>query len=130
MSATASPSTTLRDPGNSLNTALDIGILRGVSNYKDFVGSTDRDDYYRFTLTQTSNFKLSLTGLTDYADADLIYDNNGNGQIDYGETLGRTDGSQYSDGSINQTLGAGTYFIHVYTDYSSQNTNYTLSLSA
>ena len=130
LSATRSPSTTPTDPGNSLNTALNVGTLSGTSNYKDFVGSTDRDDYYRFTLAQTSNFKLSLTGLTDSAYADLIYDNNGNGQIDYGENLGSTSGSQYGNGSINKTLGAGTYSIHVYTYYSSQNTNYTLSLSA
>ncbi len=130
VSANPSPSTTPTNPGNSLSTALNIGTLSGTSIYKDFVGSTDRDDYYRFTLPSSSKFKLSLTDLTDFVNAELIYDYNGNTQRDDGDSLDSTSGTPHSNGSINRTLGAGTYFIHVYTNYSSLNSNYTLSLSA
>jgi len=129
LSATPTPPTTPSDPGSTLGTALDIGYLSGSRTYKDFVGTVGTDDYYRFSLASNSTLKLSLTGLTDSANVQLIHDNNGNGQVDYNDVLASAYGSSSSPGSISQTLGAGTYYIHVYTpSYFSSNTNYTLNL--
>ncbi|MEH2180519.1 PPC domain-containing protein [Nostoc sp.] len=130
LTATATPPTTPRDPGSTLGTALDIGNLYSIS-YKDFVGSVDHDDYYRFTLTATRNFNLSLSGLSNYANVDVIQDSNGNGQYDqyFGEKLYDTYGNSSNNGSINHILGAGTYFVRVYTNNSSD-TNYNLTLFA
>lgn len=128
------------DPGNTLNTAFNIGILNRQSSIKEFVGANDRDDYYSITLANTSEFNLKLS--SDRAYADLIFDANGNGKYDAypiiasngafvtsEESIGSTykiSGSQ----PISRTLGAGTYYIHVYTDASASDSNYTLNLSA
>ncbi len=126
----ATTATTPKDPGSSLSAALDIGSLSGKRSFSDFIGSADRKDYYRFSLASTSNFNLSLTGLQDSAEAELIYDSNGNNQVDSGETLEYDYGSSYDNGSISSPLGAGTYFLRLSTYYSSSNTNYTLGVSA
>ncbi len=131
LSVTPSPAAPLIFPGSTLGTASDIGYLSGsTSTFKNFVGSANDNEYYRFSLAGTSNFNLSLSGLTDSANVQLIYDNNGNGQVNYDVTLASVYGYSSSPGSINQTLGAGTYYIRVYTNSPSYNTNYTLNLSA
>jgi hypothetical protein len=120
------------DPGNDLGKALDIGTV-STSNrsFTDFVGATDNDDYYRFNLTQVSDFSLSLTGLTDDAGVELIYDANGNGQYDEGyEQIDSSNSYNSRNASIHTTLGAGSYFLKVYTNSVSNNTNYTLAVSA
>ncbi len=129
IAATPIPTTTVRDPGSTLDDAVDIGTVRSSSSIKEFVGSTDRNDYYRFTLASASNLNASLYGLSDGANVELIFDRNSNGQVDYNETLDSDYGSSYYSGAINRTLGAGTYFFRVYTS-SSENTSYTLNLSA
>jgi hypothetical protein len=118
------------EPGNTPATALNVDVLTGTRTFNDFVGSTDRDDYYRFSLTGPSDFSLSLSNLSDYAQARLYVDINGNGRIDSDETLDTAYGSSFGNGSISKTLGPATYFVDVYTTGSSYNTNYTLGLSA
>lgn len=129
VSATATSPTTPTDPGNTLNTALDIGTL-SRTNFDDFVGSADRSDYYRFNIATTSNFRLSLKGLSDNANAQLIYDSNGNGRVDDIDSLNLSIGGINDNASINSALGAGTYFIRVNVPYGSANTNYNLGISA
>lgn len=129
VSAIATSPTTPADPGNTLNTALDIGTLSRTS-FDDFVGSADGNDYYRFNIATTSNLKLSLKGLSDNANTQLIYDNNGNGQIDSVDSLKVGVGGINNNASISSDLGAGTYFIRVYVPYGSANTNYNLGISA
>lgn len=127
------------DPGNTLDSAFNLGILNRQSSIKGFVGANDRDDYYRITLANTAEFNLNLG--SDRAYADIIFDANGNEQYDAfpiissngafvtsSESVGSTykiSGSQ----PISRTLGAGTYYIHVYTDASASDSNYTLNLS-
>lgn len=116
--------------GNTLNTAFNLGVLSSSRSFRDFIGSTDREDYYRFTLASTSNFNLSLSGLTGTTQVQLILDKNGNGQFNSSESLYSEYGSTNDNASINSPLGAGTYFIRINTEYSpSTNTNYTLGVS-
>ncbi|KAF3887965.1 MULTISPECIES: PPC domain-containing protein [Nostocales] len=128
ISATAAPRTTPKDPGNTFGTAVDFGTLNTQRSFTDFVGSSDRNDYYRFSLDQTSNFNLSLGSLSSYADVELIFDSNGNGIYDANEKWYQSDGNPWRNGTISSTLGAGTYFIRVYTADLIDNTNYTLEI--
>jgi hypothetical protein len=106
--------------GNTLATARDITIGATPTSYSDFVGSTDTNDYYRFSLGTSSNFSLNLTGLSADADVSLL---DSNGSV----ITSSTNGSNSSE-SITRQLNAGTYFVLVYP-YSGS-TNYNLSLSA
>jgi trimeric autotransporter adhesin len=115
--------------GNTLATARNLGTLAGSVTLQDFVGASDRNDYYRFALTGNTNFNLLLSGLTNNADVELIRDLNGNGRVDAGEVLRLSDLSGTSSESISLSLGAGTYFVRVYP-FDSGNTTYTLNLTA
>ena len=73
------------------------------------VGSVDRDDYYRFTLTNPqSNFNLSLFGQSDSAEVELIADDNHNGQVDYYEIINSDYGSRIYNANIRSNLGYGS----------------------
>ncbi len=96
----------------------------------DFVGDLDVEDYYRFTLDQTSDLYLSLDGLSADADVELIQDINGDGFVDFNEVLNRS--SQASNTSEEMTqfnLSPGTYFVNVYQFWLGDNTTYNLTLS-
>jgi subtilisin family serine protease len=106
--------------GNSLATARNIGTLSGTQSFSDWVGSTDTNDFYRFSLSQSSNFNLSLNGLSADADVQLL---NSAGTI-------LASSSNYGSASeaISRLLASDTYYIRVYPF--TGNTSYTLSLSA
>ena len=117
----AAASVTIPDnAGNTLATARDITIGATPTSYSDFVGSTDTNDYYRFSLGDTSDFSLNLTGLSADADVSLL---DSNGSVITSSTNGGT-----SNESVTRQLNAGTYYVRVYP-YSGS-TNYNLSLSA
>ena len=116
------------DPGNTLETAYNIGTLSDTRTFTDAVSSSDTSDFYRFNLDNTSNFNLSLTGLSSDADVRLIQDVNSNGIVDDGDEIVRSSLSDSQDESINRSLAAGTYFTQVY-QYSGD-TSYNLNLSA
>ncbi|MBD2599704.1 MAG: S8 family serine peptidase [Microcystis sp. M20BS1] len=107
--------------GNTLATARAITVGSSTTSYTDWVGSTDTNDYYRFTLANSSNFNLSLTGMTADADVRLL---NSSGSFIASSTNGGT-----ASESITRQLSAGTYYIRVYP-YQSANTNYNLAVSA
>jgi len=116
------------DPGNTLETAYNIGILSDTHTFTDVVSSSDTNDFYRFSLDSTSNLNLSLTDLSSDADVRLIQDVNGNGIVDDGDEIVHSAWSGSNDESINHSLTTGTYFAQVY-QYSGD-TSYTLNLSA
>jgi hypothetical protein len=115
------------DPGNTLETAYNIGTLSDTRTFTDAVSSSDTSDFYRFSLDNTSNLNLSLTGLSSDADVRLIQDVNSNGIVDDSDEIVRSAWGGSNDESINHSLAAGTYFAQVY-QYSGD-TNYNLSLS-
>jgi hypothetical protein len=137
LNITPKPGNTAVDPGNTLSKPLDIGLINGEINFKEFVGETDREDVYRFSLSNNSDIKLTLSSLTDGALIELIQDKNGNGRTDQGDgdLLGSDPGGSSSNAYINTALQAGTYLIRVYTSTSDyynniDNTNYSLTISA
>lgn len=129
--ATGVATNTPSDPGNSANSALNVGTLSGSRNYQDFVGVTDKDDWYKFVLSNAaSNFNLSLGGTGDLAVANLYADTNSNGSIDAGEFIASASASSGGLGTIARTLGAGTYFVDIVAGSSTANTSYSLTMSA
>ncbi len=106
--------------GNSLGTARNLGALSGSRSFQDYVGTIDTNDYYRFSLTQTSDFSLVLASLSADADVVLL---DGNGQ-----TIQGSYGAFTSSESIARRLNAGDYYIRVYP-YSGS-TTYSLTVSA
>lgn len=91
--------------GNSLSSARNITLDYSARFLIDFVGTSDRDDYYRFTLNRTSTIYLnSITSTSDI----------------YGELLDSS-GSLLASGTIpfndvlelKYTLNPGTYFLHL-----------------
>ncbi|MBE9264184.1 pre-peptidase C-terminal domain-containing protein [Microcystis sp. LEGE 00066] len=106
--------------GNTLATARAITVGSSTTSYTDWVGSTDTNDYYRFSLANSGNFNLGLTGMTADADVQLL---NSSGSVIASSTNGGT-----ASESITRQLSAGTYYIRVYP-YTG-NTNYNLAVSA
>ena len=122
-------SVTTDGAGNTLSTARNLGTLNGSLTLNDFVGTADPADIYTFQTTATSDFQLSMTGLTADADVSLIRDINANGIIDANDILVSSTQAGSSSEAINYAgLAAGRYFVRVY-QYSGD-TNYTLNVSA
>jgi hypothetical protein len=113
--------------GNSLGSARNLGTLSAARSFKDFVGSDDTADFYKFTLSSTKPFTASLSGLAADANLQIIQDKNANGVIDSGETLGTSAKTGTASESLAKPLAAGTYYVRVYRG--SGDTNYSLSLS-
>jgi uncharacterized protein YkwD len=107
--------------GNTLATARQITVGSTATTFTDWVGATDTNDYYRFTLSQTSNINLNLSGLSANADVQLL-DNIGNIIIS-------STASGISNELINRQLNTGNYFIRVFPT-TGANTNYNLSVTA
>ncbi len=115
--------------GNSLNQARKLDISSNAQSFTDRVDRLDLNDFYSFNLNSRSSFHLQLDGLKADADVALIRDANNNGQLDQGEVLTASTKSGTQAESINQILGAGTYYIRVYPDGNAE-TNYKLTTSA
>ncbi|MBH8563701.1 pre-peptidase C-terminal domain-containing protein [Nostoc sp. CENA67] len=106
---------------NTLATAKNIGTLNNSQNFKDFVGSIDANDYYSFNLTNKSTFNLTLSGLSDNADVDLLNSS--------GISLQSSTQTGNATENINTTLAAGTYYVRI-RSVNTAETFYNLSLSA
>lgn len=107
--------------GNTPATARDIGTLASNQAFQDFVSPSDKNDYYRFTLSAQSNFALRMDGLTSDADVYLLNSS--------GTTIGRSTAGGVNPEAITQSLAAGTYYVRVYL-YGNASTPYSLNLSA
>jgi hypothetical protein len=96
------------DPGSNLDTANNLGTLNSPINIKQFVGSVDRFDTYKFTLSQERNIIINYNGSPELAVLRLGKDLNNNGLIDFnlsedGNNNGILDGKEdlNRDGILN-----------------------------
>jgi hypothetical protein len=136
------------DPPLGLGNASNLGVVNGLVNVKQLVGSTDATDVYKFTLNGVSNFStlINSTQRTGDITMSLIYDEENDGIADPSRTFydfegaavkvpGDFIGGVFTAGSeggsaltINKTLGAGTYYIAVTQRKLTDNSTYDLSL--
>ncbi|MEG4581078.1 S8 family serine peptidase [Microcoleus sp. MON1_C5] len=115
--------------GNQLDQARDLGVLGDTQTIADSVSNARPDGLYRFTLPATSDFKLTVSGLTADVDVALIKDLNGDNSIDFTDIIASSQELDLSPESIDiDGLAAGTYFVRVYQYQGS--TNFSLNLSA
>ena len=106
--------------GNTIGNAQNLGNLSGKIAYNrdDTLGSSDLSDFYKFTLSKSSNFGLKLSKLTGNADLWLLKSN--------GDRLAKSTRSGTKNESLNGHLKAGTYYVQVSTD--DNEVNYSLDL--
>lgn len=110
----------------------DFGVLSSQQSRSDVVGPNDLNDVYRFTLSDTRYFNLTLNRLSSDADVKLYEDANNNNVLDLGDDLliDSSANPRTTPESMSLTLGAGTYYIRVYPFSSGVNINYTLTVAA
>ncbi|MBD1924247.1 FG-GAP repeat protein [Microcoleus sp. FACHB-831] len=105
---------------NTVAYARDITVSSSITTYKDSVGSSDRNDYYKFTFGTKSDFNLAVNGLGANADVQLL---NSSGAVIYSSV-----NSDTAAEGINTNLNADTYYIRVYSA-TNANTSYNLSVT-
>jgi hypothetical protein len=122
---TPKPGNVSPDPGETLRDAFDLGVLSGRRRLRDYVGTLDPVDVYRFSLTQRSNLGLTFSRETQSPRVSIIADRNNNGVIDFGEVIA----SRSTRDSLSVNLEPGTYFIEVGRNLSTVTTNYQIDIS-
>ena len=103
--------------GDTLTQAYQLESEASISNR---VGGVDPNDYYQFSLDETSDIDVTLSGLNSDIDVQLL-DVNSN-------IISSSINSGSADESITETLEAGTYYINVYP-YGDSETEYNLTFS-
>ncbi len=145
INAITAPVSTEIDPGNTVDTSLNIGHISNSNSAEitNFIGIVNPVDIYRFSIDETQ-LTLNIQDLTGkdvggIFDVDLIKDNNNNGRIDSNDILysEAIEYSIYGDDNYtlnfeNQIFSSGNYFIRFSVSNFDQytNTNYTLQLSS
>ncbi|WP_088891508.1 PPC domain-containing protein [Leptolyngbya ohadii] len=119
------PGTAGNAPGTSLSTATSQSASFSRS---DQLSATNKEDFYRVSLSQSGIFTANLTSLTGDADVRLIQDRNNNGAIDPGEVVGWQWEWGTNNESVRRFLSAGNYFVQV-MGYGNQSLNYTVNTS-
>jgi len=94
--------------------------LGTTQDFADWVGSTDTNDYYQFTLTKPSSVDFQLDGVVGTT---YLYLLNA-----AGTTLVNDYANATTNGTLIDSLGPGTYYIDVV--YEGTNTGYNLSATA
>ena len=119
--ASSSRSRQAREPRNALANAQKVGTLTETQTFSGQVNRRDRNDFFRFDVTDKSRFSLALNGLRADADVQLLNA--------AGETVGYSVHTGRKAESMQLNLEAGTYYAQVYS-YEGATTRYSLSLSA
>jgi len=104
------------DPGNTFETAQNIGDLVGAQSFSDTVGPADSADVFRFTMPMAGHFYGRLRAYAQNVEVDLLQqvtDSSGTHVflVDFRTaTAGGTD-ADYHSGDFDRVLAAGTYFM-------------------
>ncbi|MEB3339278.1 Ser-Thr-rich GPI-anchored membrane family protein [Okeania sp.] len=105
--------------GNSRKKAYNFGVLNDDEKLKEYVGRSDKKDYYKFKVKEKTDVDIDLRGLS--GNADLYLENN------KGKVLEKSTKSGKKAENIERTLNPGTYYVRVQPK-GNANANYTLSL--
>jgi len=117
---------TLDNAGNTFGKSKNLTVNSQIQTFSDWVGASDINDFYRFSLTSRSSLNIAIDGLSANADLQLIQDNNSNSSIDPNDVIASSNKSGNASESILATLNAGNYFIRVYSK--SGDTQYNLKI--
>jgi hypothetical protein len=96
----------------TFNQAYFIDLANGTQRLTDRLNSANRNDFFRFNLTNRSSLSLSLSKLRANANLQLL---DGEGQVIRQTPNGKR------DKALNINLDAGTYHIRVYSGGRGQN---------
>src|SRR5262249_50065321 len=100
-----------REPNDTIDQAatqpsLDTGTVYGETSCPDGAGGTN-PDWYRIDVTEDNDLTINLTG-GSASDLDLVLTD------DHGNLYGASTGTTSTE-SIERCLGAGTYYVKVYS---------------
>jgi hypothetical protein len=102
------------EPGNTLPLASNtLGVFSGTRSIKEYIGTLDANDFYKFELNDLSNLQINVTGASTAGGIELLRDNNNNGLIDDDEVFLRRFTGGSIGVSVNEDLPKGEYFINV-----------------
>jgi Ca2+-binding RTX toxin-like protein len=128
LTVTPNPSNLATDPGDTLRTALDLGVLSRDRLLRDYISDRfDSTDVYKFRLTQKSTLTANFFGSSPNnrgVQGALIADLNNNGIVDSGEIIAGAGGITTR---FSETLNPGTYFFRISEFF--EPTHYNLRLS-
>jgi hypothetical protein len=110
---------TITEPNDSIAQAYNLGTLSSTQSINDSVGTSDVNDYIKFTTTAAGTVNLTLSGLTSNADLQLLNS--------AGSTIWTSNNTGTAVDHIDQLLAAGTYYARV--NGVSGTTNYNLAFS-
>ena len=105
--------------GNNRRQAYNIGELDGEETFNDFVGDSDKHDYYLFEIEDFSQINISLDELEDDANIKL---RNSRGRVMEKSTRRGQVGE-----FISTELNPGEYYLQVYRGRRGTDTEYELS---
>ncbi|AFY84349.1 pre-peptidase C-terminal domain-containing protein [Oscillatoria acuminata] len=118
-------------PGNTAQTALNVGVLTGVQTFNQSISNTNSNDFYRFSLSGPTNLNLVINGMTQDADLELFFDSNNDGLADPNtERVGFSEQAGTLQDSITGFFTAGNYFVNVSQGVPGATTPYNLNLIA
>ncbi len=106
--------------GNSIQQATQIRLTAQPKGFRDTVGGTDRNDFYRFRVSQRRSFNLVLQGLSANANVQLLSRD--------GNLLQASANPGTQNETIFRALNAGVFYIRVRGQKAE--TRYNLRLSA
>ncbi|MGB3613539.1 MAG: CAP domain-containing protein [Elainellaceae cyanobacterium] len=106
--------------GNSVRQARNITLKAGRNTFRDAVGQSDQNDFYRFRLNRSSRLSVSLSNLTANADVAIL---NQAKTVTQRSSLGGRRAEK-----LTANLEPGIYFVRVYQRQG--NTRYRLGLSS
>ncbi|MBW4432517.1 MAG: pre-peptidase C-terminal domain-containing protein [Pelatocladus maniniholoensis HA4357-MV3] len=107
--------------GNNLNNSRNLNVNYINQNFRDWVGKSDKNDYYSFNLSNRSSLNLVVDGLSADANLQLL---NSSGYV-----ISASYNSKKKTESISANLDAGSYYIRVYRVNKKKSTYYNLKLS-
>ncbi|MBW4508835.1 MAG: pre-peptidase C-terminal domain-containing protein [Scytonematopsis contorta HA4267-MV1] len=122
---------TFNNADNILATARKLNLTSTTQTLVDSINPNNLNDFYSFNLTSRSSFNLTLNGLSNDIDIQLIHDSNANGLLDEKEVITGSYRSGTQAESITTNLERGNYFIRIYAWNSANSSSfYNLSVSA
>ncbi len=106
--------------GNNRSRAYNLHLLIGSKSLREFVGKSDRQDFYEFKLKDKTDITIALSELDGNADLYLL---NRKGKV-----IKKSINAGKTEEEIERTLNPGTYYVRVRSKNKNVNTHYKLSL--